>query len=59
MARDEYGRPLYTFLLEYQMGGKIYETEVMAYSDAEALRHIEAVRQSLVYVGKLYSRIEA
>ena len=58
ITRDQYGRPFYTFLLEYQLGDKRYGTQISAYTEAEAERHVEAMRQSLTYTGKLFSRIE-
>ena len=57
LTRDEYGRPLYTFLLTYEMDGKSYGAEIVAYDEEEAHQKIAAMRLTLAYEGKLYSRI--
>ena len=57
MVKDGYGRPLYTFLLSYQMDDRNYGAEIEAYSEQEALRKVEAMKQSLIYNGQLYSGI--
>ena len=55
MAHDEYGRPLYTFLLSFEMNGAHYGTEIRAYDEAEAMNKVAAMRETLTYDGKLFS----
>lgn len=57
VTKDEYGRSLYTFLLHYEMDGATYGTQILAYDEADADLRIEAMRNSLRYVGKVYRRI--
>lgn len=57
MSRDEYGRPLYTFLAEYMVGDKQFGLDFLAYDEAEAHERIEGMKASLQYTGKLYSKI--
>jgi len=52
---DEFGRKLYTFLLDYEMDGKTYTTRLVAYDEDDADRRIAAMRESLVYGGKIYT----
>ena len=57
VRKDEYGRPLYCFLLSYDFDGGRWSTEVWAYSAEEAAARVEAMRKSLKYDGQLYERI--
>jgi len=59
VRKDEYGRPLYCFLLSYEMDGKTYSTEVWAYDQAEAERRVSAMRASLSYDGQLFECLPA
>jgi hypothetical protein len=59
VRQDEYGRPLYCFLLSYEMDGSRYSTEVWAYDEAEAKRRVEAMRASLTYDGQLFECVPA
>ena len=54
---DEYGKPIYTFLLDYEMDGRQYTAEILAYDEEEAERRVEAMRATLTYGGKLFSRL--
>ena len=56
---DDYGRKLYTFLLEYEMDGKRWGTELWAYDEADAEARVKGMRESLVVSGKLYSTVPA
>lgn len=59
IRKDEYGRRLYCFLLDYQMDGSQYSTEVWAYDEAEAQRRVAAMRATLGYAGQLFSQVPA
>ena len=59
VRKDEYGRPLYCFLLDYQMDGSSYSTEVWAYDEAEAQKRVQAMRESLAYAGQLFECVPA
>lgn len=57
VRHDDYGRPLYTFLLSYEMEGKSWSTEVWAYDFADAEARVAAMRESLKVTGQLFDRI--
>lgn len=57
MSRDEYGRPLFTFLAEYEADGSRFNLEILAYNEEEAVARIEGIKASLTYTGKLFSKI--
>jgi hypothetical protein len=59
VRKDEYGRPLYCFLLRYEMDGSPYSTEVWAYDLDEAERRVEGMRASLAVSGQLFDCIPA
>ena len=59
MTRDEYGRPLYTFVLTYEAGGRTYGTQLIAYDFADAEMKVAGMRESLRVDGKLFSVIPA
>ncbi len=56
-SQDAYGRPLYTYHLSYEMDGKEYGTQVIAYSMEDAAARVEAMRASLRLEGQLFSII--
>ena len=55
VRKDDFGRPLYTFLLSYEMDGKQWSTEVWAYSFEDADARVAAMRDSLKVDGQAYS----
>jgi len=59
MATDVYGRPVYTFLLGFEMDGVPYGAEIVAYDEGEARRKVEAMRATLAYEGKLFAQVPA
>lgn len=59
VRRDEYGKPLYCFLLSYEMDGSRYSTEIWAYEESEAQKRVQAMRESLTYDGQLFECVPA
>lgn len=54
---DEYGRKLFTYMLDYDLGDEQYSTQLVAYSMEDAQKHVDAMRKSLCLAGQLYSVI--
>jgi hypothetical protein len=52
--RDEYGRPLYTFGIEYELDGDLYTASIIAPSLEEAERHAAAMRNGVTVYGQIY-----
>lgn len=59
IKRDEYGRPLYTFGLEYELDGKTFTVSIVAPSMDEAERHASSMRNSVTVYGQIYSVVPA
>lgn len=58
VRRDDYGRPLYLFFLQYEMEGSLWAgVDVWAYSFEDAENRVQAMRQSLVVLGQAHSII--
>lgn len=56
---DQYGRPMYRYIADYQYQGADWSVQLWAYDVADAEHRIEAMRHSLVYCGQLFSVIPA
>jgi len=59
VRRDGFGRPMYVFLLSYEMGGSSWCTEVWAYDIADAENRVAGMRGSLKVDGQLFERTPA
>jgi len=59
VRKDEYGRPLYCFVLSFDMGDKQYGTELWAYDRGDAEAKVAAMRASLRLDGQLFGVIPA
>ena len=59
VRKDDFGRPIYTFLLSYEMDGSQWSTEVWAYSYEDAQNRVAAMRDSLKVDGQAFGRIPA
>lgn len=59
VRKDDYGRPLYTFLLSYEMDGSRWSTELWAYDFADAEARVAAMRESLKVDGQAFSTVPA
>ena len=57
ISKDDFGRPLYIFLLSYEMDDKRWGVRLWAYDFEDAEKRIAGMRQSLKLDGKLYSEI--
>jgi len=55
VMRDDFGRPMYTFTLSYDMDGSLWLIHLWAYSHDDAERRVEAMRQSLKCDGQVYA----
>lgn len=59
IRKDEYGRPLYLFTLEYRMPDGAYGAEIWAYSIEDAEARVTAMRSSLTVLGQIHCIIPA
>lgn len=59
VRKDDFGRPLYTFLLSYEMDGSRWTIEVWAYSFEDAENRVAAMRETLNLDGQAYSAVPA
>lgn len=59
VRHDDFGRPLYEFLLSYGMEDKQWSTTVWAYSFEDAENRVIAMRESLKVDGQAYGCIPA
>jgi len=57
VCQDNYGRPMYLFLLAYEMGEKAYGAEVWAYDEADAEARVAAMKASLKVDGQLFEQV--
>lgn len=57
---DDFGREMFTFLLNYEMGdGSRWSVELWAYSAEDAQNRVDAMRGSLTVCGQVYTVVEA
>lgn len=59
VRKDDYGRPLYMFLLSYEMDGRRWATEAWAYDFADAEARVTGMRASLKVDGQAFGCIPA
>jgi hypothetical protein len=59
VKQDDYGRPLYTYLLSYDMDGSSWSTQIVAYDEADAEARVAAMRETLRMDGQLFAAIPA
>lgn len=52
---DDFGRPMYTFGVEYAMDDRHWSFRIIAYSMEDAQKRVAAIRES----GKVYGQIMA
>lgn len=57
IRQDDYGRKMYVFLTSYNMDGKEWCSQILAYDEADAANRVEAMRQSLKVDGKLFGEV--
>ena len=56
VKRDEYGRPLYTFIAEYRRGDATFSIEFWAYDQDDAQAAVAAMNTGVTLVGQVYWR---
>lgn len=59
VRRDEYGRPVYCYSLEYTHRGDTYGLDFWAYSEAEAMDHVLSMIATLMFVGQKMGEMPA
>ncbi|MBY3041171.1 hypothetical protein HFO21_33270 [Rhizobium laguerreae] len=59
VRKDEHGRAIYLFALEYKMGLSTWSAEIWAYSFEDAEMRVKAMRESLTVCGQLHASIPA
>lgn len=59
VRRDDFGRPMFCFILEYEMDGGTWAAELWAYSMVDAKARVDAMKESLVLRGQLFGRSPA
>lgn len=59
IRHDEYGRPLYSYGVEYQLGERTFTFNIWAYSWVEAEANVVAIRDSAKVYGQIFSEIPA
>ena len=59
IRKDDFGRPMFCFLLSYEMDNRQWSTELWAYDLADAQNRVAAMRASLTCDGQIFQRIDA
>ena len=59
VRKDDFGRPLYCFLLDYEFNGDHWSAQVWAYDEAEAQARVVAMRASITYMGQMFAAVPA
>lgn len=57
--KDDFGRPMFLFLLSYTFDGGQWSTELWAYSHEDAEAKVAGMRESLTVDGQVFSEILA
>lgn len=53
-CRDQYGRPMFRFGVEYEFEGKLWDFHIDAYSLEDAERRVAAMRENQAVYGQTY-----
>lgn len=59
VRRDDFGREMYLFLLEYQFENGAWSTQLWAYSMEDAQARVDAMRESLALRGQAFASFPA
>lgn len=59
IKRDDFGREMFLYTLEYEFDGGNWATELWAYSFEDAEARVVAMRASLTCKGQLYTALPA
>jgi hypothetical protein len=54
VRKDDFGRPMYCYALDYAMDDASWGAQIWAYSMEDAERRVEAMRSSLSLLGQMY-----
>jgi hypothetical protein len=52
VRKDDFGRPMYRYLLSYEMDGETWAGDVWAYSMDDAAKRVDAMRASVKLDGQ-------
>lgn len=59
IRKDEYGRPLYCFGVDYTHSESTFSFQLWAYDWADAEAKVSSIRESAKVFGQLYSKMPA
>lgn len=59
IKQDDFGRPMFRFLLIYEMDGGEWMTDVWAYDAGDARRRVDAMRATLRVEGQAFATTPA
>ncbi len=59
VRKDDFGRKMFCFALDYEFDGSHWSSEVWAYSEADAQARVEAMRESMRYMGQIHTIVPA
>lgn len=59
VRKDDFGRQMYCFLLDYEMDDASWSAEVWAYTAEDAERRVAAMRRSLKCMGQTFTMVPA
>lgn len=57
VRRDQYGRPVFSFLLDYELDGRTYSVTIWAADFADAERHAAALTAGVTVAGQIHQEI--
>ena len=52
---DDFGRPMFQFLLDYKYDNASWSLHLWAYSEEDAKGRVAAMRDGLTYMGQIYT----
>lgn len=55
---DDFGRPMFSYLLGYEFDGGHWSTTIWAYSAEDAAKRVAAMRETLTCDGQIFTMIE-
>lgn len=59
VRQDEYGRPLYRFLLEYEHEGSTWSLHLWAYDAADAAAKVVSIGRGVRLLGQIFTGVPA
>ena len=58
VRHDDFGRPVYLFLLNYQMDGASWSADIWAYDMEDAQRRVDAIAKTVTVLGQAYTAVQ-